>query len=56
MSFASQASLNSRTIAALRARDGSGSRAARTRRRADDASCRHAAGVRPRTSATSPNG
>ena len=53
MSWAAQASLNSRTISACSAAGVPDACDAATRRRALDASCRHAAGVRPTTSATS---
>ena len=56
MSLASQACLKSRTMSACWAVGAAGACAARTRRRAEEASWRHAAGVRPTISATSANG
>jgi hypothetical protein len=56
MSWASQACLKSRTTLACRASGAVGASAARTRRRADEASCRQAAGLRPVIRATSGNG
>jgi len=57
MSCAAQAVLKSRTTAARSAADGAGGwSAARIRRRADEASWRQAASVRPTTPATSANG
>lgn len=56
MSLASQARLKFLTMAACRAAGGSGVRGTRRRRRAEEASWRQAAGVRPTMPATSANG
>jgi hypothetical protein len=55
MSLLSQASLTRRTVSA-RPADGTGLGTPATRRRAEDANCLQAAGVRPRTSAISAKG
>jgi hypothetical protein len=56
MSLASQASLKALTTPGCRAAGVAGACAARTRRRAEEASWRQAAGVRPVISATSAKG
>ena len=53
MSLASHACLKALTTPACRAAGAAGACAARIRRRAEEASWRHAAGVRPTMSATS---